>query len=100
MTLLELLIKVRARIDKPQKWCSYWWQSEDGRRLGIDGAIGLLNTDERDAYDVLAKHSGINAKWNSYDRVVHVDTHKGVMAMLDKAIVELQEVENAKEESL
>lgn len=90
MELKELLIKVRARIDKPQKWISFWSQSDDGRRLGIDGAVwAVANGDkmlETEAFKVLAQYSGINALWGDHHRVTYLCKHTEVMAMLDKAI--------------
>ena len=90
MTVKELLIQARKRIDKPQKWISWWSQSDDGRRLGIDGAIwrtsGGDEALEKGAFRILAEYSGINPRWSDYDRVVYLCKHSEVMEMLNKAI--------------
>ena len=87
-----ILIKARSLIDKPQKWCAYWFESDDGRRLGADGAVWRVagfNTDEsRQAIHALAEQSGSNPIWDDPSRVIYLGTHKEVMAMFDKAISE------------
>ena len=92
--VLEVLVKARARIDKPQKWCAYWFCSEDYKRLGADGAVwecadpaGPL---AKAACHALASHSGMNELWGDWERVTYVVTHKAVMAMFDGAIQELE----------
>ncbi len=101
MTVLEVLIKARARIDKPCKWCAYWSSSDDGRRLGANGvvwwAVGDWNPHKflkpsslaAQALHALAEASGINPQWRDSERVTYLDTHKEVMAMFDKAISKL-----------
>jgi len=88
--LINLLHKVRGRVDKPSKWVSYWWQSEDGKRLGIDGAIWWASEGDEElakqAFEILASHSGENDMWLPYDRVCRLGTHKEMLAMLDQAI--------------
>lgn len=90
MTLLEVLIKARKRIDKPSKWCSYWSASEDGRRLGADGAVWWAcdgdKALERQAMHALAEAGGLNHLWDDNSRVTYLGTHREVMAMFDKAI--------------
>ncbi len=92
MTVLELLIKARQRIDKPQKWCSYWCQSDDGRRLGTDGVVWWAAGDDKElaeqAFHILAQHSGACPTWPELERVIYLDRHKDVMDMFDKAIEE------------
>ena len=98
MNILEVLEKARAKIDKPQKWCAYWSQSDDSHRLGVDGAVwataGHKTEESEAAFRLLAEHSGVNDMWKPYDRVVYVSLHKAVMKMFDRAIEELK----AKEE--
>jgi len=90
MKLSEVLIKARAKIDKPQKWCAYWWCSENERRLGADGAIWAIAGHgtrlAESALHYLAESSGINRQWDDNDRVNNVCLHREVMIMFDKAI--------------
>lgn len=46
MLVIDVLRKARARIDKPSKWISYWSKSNDGKRLGADGAIWWVIVDD------------------------------------------------------
>jgi len=96
MELLEFLYKVQKKIDKPNKWVSYWSESEDGRRLGVDGAIWKLSGGakelEEKAFKVLAEYSGINPLWDTHHRVTYLITHREVMGMFNRAILSLEEV--------
>jgi hypothetical protein len=106
--VLNILLKAKERINKPCKWCSYWWESEDCKRLGTDGAIWwaispnlpkykfneyqtlLCNT----TFDLLAEFSGINRRWESCDRITYLCKHKDVMIMFDNAINKMSESSN------
>ena len=91
--LLKLLQDARQHIDKAQKWCAYWWESDDGRRLGTDGAVwhfgGHGTALSEAAFAILAKYSGINPMWKDQERITYLVTHKEVMTMFDNAIEEL-----------
>lgn len=92
MTLEDVLRKARAKIDKPQKWCAYWSESDDGKRFGVDGAVwkvAQFGTElSKQAMHILAENSGINSQWDDNSRVTYLGTHKEVMAMFDKAILQ------------
>jgi len=92
MNVKEVLIKARARIDKPQKWISYWWCSDDGKRLGVDGAIWWASEGDkelrREAYHILAEYSTVGL-WSDFERATYQRTHAEVMEMFDKAIESL-----------
>jgi len=90
MLVIDVLRKARDKIDKPSKWCMYWWESMDGKRLGTDGAIWWAAGGDKDlekqAFRALAEVSGINPMWSDYDRVCFIYKHREVMSMFDKAI--------------
>mgnify|MGYP001583025543 FL=1 len=96
MTPKEILIQARARIDKPQKWLSYWSVSKDGKRVCAAHALryGLLDEWEPEYLDALHRLAeaswGLNEHWSDYDRVAYVNggTHRDVMAMYDRAIAD------------
>lgn len=92
--ILDVLLRAKARIDKPSKWISYWSQSDDGKKLGADGAIWEVagfNTElSKKVIHILAEASGINPLWDDNSRITYLCRHHEVMAMFDKAIESLK----------
>lgn len=86
-----ILTQIRTKIDKPSKWCAYWSESDNGKRLGVDGAIwviaGYKTVEANEIFRILAEVSPFtNNQWSDFDRVAWVGPHAAVIKMIDAAI--------------
>ena len=102
MDAVEVLTKAKARIDKPQKWVSYWSVSNDGKRVcaliaireaagmnAIANLSGLDNTTTHEPLRLLAEETGLNPRWSAIDRITYFNDsskHRDLMAAFDRAI--------------
>jgi len=102
MSIVDILRRAKQRINKPQKWISYWSVSDDGKRLcaahavgwaaGCDDSLSEFSSDALAALKALAAESGINPLWTDYERVAYLNggRHRDVMAAFDRAIQRLE----------